>query len=232
MRLTGDTDRTGQKVHRRGVEPSRLPAPYRAGEMLNTAAISCGGGPAVLNRWRRPSSAPSPSPSPARPLPAGGVVADAALAEETALLLAIGRGDRGDSMRELYHRYERRLYGLGMRLLGEAGLAEELVQETFLRLWRTADRFDPERGAASAFIYTIARRLVIDLYRRPSSRPLLPQSEDDPDPKDDYDRVLTGLAVRDALDTLSEAHRQVLELSYHGDLTQVEIAERLGLSVG
>src|SRR5215472_7204485 len=104
------------------------------------------------------------------------------------LLLAVGGGDRDEALPELYRRYERRLFGLGLRLLGDRGLAEELVQETFVRLWRTADRFDPERGSPPSFIFAIARRLAIDLWRRPSSRPL---AVDTPPPADDHvDRVL------------------------------------------
>jgi RNA polymerase sigma-70 factor (ECF subfamily) len=152
-------------------------------------------------------------------------------ADETRLLQAVGRGERERALHELYQRYARRIYGLGKRLLGDPGLAEELVQETFLRLWRTADRFDPSRGSAQSFIYAIARRLAIDLWRRPSSRPFLPE-EGAVNPEGTIDRLLLELSVRDALDSLSDAHRQVLELSYKGDLTQAEIATRLGLSVG
>jgi RNA polymerase sigma-70 factor, ECF subfamily len=155
---------------------------------------------------------------------APGAVAD------TDLLLAVGKGDRGEPMRELYRRYHTRIYGLGMQLLSDRGLAEELVQETFVRLWRTADRFDPERGSPPSFIFAIARRLAIDLWRRPSSRPL---ALDAPPPADDeMERVLLQLDVRDALDSLSDAHRQVLELSYQGQLKQTEIAERLGIPLG
>jgi RNA polymerase sigma-70 factor (ECF subfamily) len=150
--------------------------------------------------------------------------------EDADLLRAVGEGDRGEPMRELYRRYAARIYGLGMQLLSDRGLAEELVQETFVRLWRTADRFDPERGSPPSFIFAIARRLAIDLWRRPSSRPL---AVDDPPPADDHmDRVLLRLDVREALDSLSDAHRQVLELSYQGQLKQTEIAERLGIPLG
>ena len=153
--------------------------------------------------------------------------------DEARLLEAVGRGDREHALHELYQRYERRIYGLGKRLLGDTGLAEELVQETFLRLWRSADRFDPSRGSAQSFIYAIARRLAIDIWRRPSSRPFQPEDEAArADPERTLDRLLLELSVRDALDSLSDAHREVLELSYKGDLTQVEIAARLGLSVG
>ena len=152
--------------------------------------------------------------------------------DDADLLRAVGQGDRDRALPELYRRYERRLYGLGLRMLGDGGLAEELVQETFVRIWRTADRFDPERGTVPTFIFAIARRLAIDLWRRPSSRPFEPESEAAGRPDTEFDQVLLQVAVRDALDSLSDAHRQVLELSYHSDLTQTEIARRLGISVG
>ena len=144
----------------------------------------------------------------------------------------IAAGDRGAPLAELYRRYEGRLYGLGLRLLGDAGLAEELVQETFVRLWRRADRFEASRGTVSTFLYAIARRIAIDLWRRPSSRPLEPQPDLETVTPDAIERVLVGLTVRDALDSLSEAHREVLELSYTQDLTQSQIAHRLGLPLG
>jgi RNA polymerase sigma-70 factor, ECF subfamily len=150
--------------------------------------------------------------------------------EEAALLVAVGQGDRDRALPDLYRRYERRLFTFGIRMLGDSGLAEELVQETFLRVWRTADRFDPQRGTVSAFLFAIARRLAIDLWRRPSSRPL-PQ-EQEPVQDETFDHLLLQLAVRDALDSLSDPHREVLELSYHADLTQTEIAARLGISLG
>jgi RNA polymerase sigma-70 factor (ECF subfamily) len=157
------------------------------------------------------------------------------MSEEAALLLAAGAvGGEGREMafREVYRRYERRLYGLGLSLLGDAGLAEELVQETSIRLWRNAASFDPGRGTPSAFIFTIARRMAVDLWRRPSSRPLLPEVEVDPTRDDEFDRLVRSLTVRDALESLSEQHREVLELSYRRDLTQAEIADRLGVPLG
>ena len=160
-----------------------------------------------------------------------GHAADVAAAREAELLDAVAAGDRGAPLKELYHRYEGRLYGLGLRLLGDVGLAEELVQETFLRVWRSADRYDREKGAPSTFIFTIARRLAIDLWRRPSSRPFAESADDDPGP-DAVERVIVQLAVRDALDSLSDAHREVLELGYEGDLKQSEIAARLGIPLG
>jgi RNA polymerase sigma-70 factor (ECF subfamily) len=146
------------------------------------------------------------------------------------LLLAVGSGDRQEPMRELYRRYAARIYGLGVQLLTDRGLAEELVQETFVRLWRTGHRFDAERGTPSAFIFAIARRLAIDLWRRPSSRPL--SVDPPPDDDDQMERLLVRLDVREALNSLSDAHREVLELSYGSQLKQTEIAARLGIPLG
>jgi len=152
--------------------------------------------------------------------------------EEATLLTAVGRGDRDRAMPELYRRYERRLFGLGIRLLGDAGLAEELVQETFLRVWRTADRYDPARGTVTAFVLSIGRRIAIDLWRRPSSRQVQPAGEPPAALDEIIDRLLLQLDVREALDSLPAPQREVLELSYHSDLTQAEVASRLGIPLG
>ena len=153
-------------------------------------------------------------------------------AAEAQLVARIAAGDRGAPLTELYRRYEGRLYGLGMRLLGDSGLAEELVQETFVRLWRRADRYSPERGTVATFVYALARRIAIDLWRRPSSRPLAPEPNDDVASGDAIDRLVVELTVRDAMESLSAAHQEVLELSYTQDMTQTQIAERLGLPLG
>ena len=154
-------------------------------------------------------------------------------ADEAALLARVAAGDRGAPLEELYGRYERRLYGLGFRLLGDQGLAEELVQETFVRLWQQARRFDPARGSVGTFVFAIARRIAVDLWRRPSSRPFDPEpSESVVLATDPLEGVLEGLAVRDAMQSLSPAHRQILELFYGQDRKQSEIAELLGLPLG
>jgi len=155
-------------------------------------------------------------------------------ADEAELLAAVGAGDRGAALEELYRRYGSRLYGLGLRLLGDQGLAEELVQETFVRLWQQAGRFDPARGSVSAFLFTIARRIAVDLWRRPSSRPFEPPPEAVAGERghDPVDSMIEGLAVRDALQSLSPAHQQVLELFIGQDRKQAEIATLLGLPLG
>jgi RNA polymerase sigma-70 factor, ECF subfamily len=158
-----------------------------------------------------------------------GLAADAADAELLALIAAC---DSGAPLRRLYGRYERRLYGFGLRLLGEPGLAEELVQETWVRLWQSAPRFDPQRGTVRAFLFTIARRVAADLWRRPSSRSLGAEREDAASVEAAADDVLLAVTVRDAMESLSPAHREVLELVYDEDLKLADIADRLGVPLG
>jgi RNA polymerase sigma-70 factor, ECF subfamily len=157
-------------------------------------------------------------------------------AEDANLLVRVAGGDLGRPLEELYDRYAARLYGLGLRLLGDPGLAEELVQETFVRLWQSAGHYDPQRGSVTGFVFTIARRLAVDLWRRPSSRPFADLEEADlhreRDPGDAVDRLLVGLNVRDALDSLPDGQREVLELLYLQDLTQRQAADRLGVPLG
>jgi RNA polymerase sigma-70 factor, ECF subfamily len=149
------------------------------------------------------------------------------------LVAEIAAGDTGEPVAELYRRYGARLYRFGLQLLGDRGLADELVQECFLRLWRTAGRFDLSRGTVAAYLFVIARSIAADLRKRPSSRPLLPVDEVQvPAQPDNTDRIVEALAVRDALDSLSAAHREVLTLVHAEGLTQTQIAERLGLPLG
>jgi RNA polymerase sigma-70 factor (ECF subfamily) len=153
-------------------------------------------------------------------------------AAEAELLALVAAGDAGQPLRRLYRRYERRLYGFGLRLLGEPGLAEELVQETWMRVWQSASRFDPDRGTVRAFLFTIARRVAADLYRRPSSRNLGAEQEDAGAVEAAADQVLLAVTVRDAMESLSPAHREVLELVYYQDLKLADVADRLDVPLG
>ena len=144
----------------------------------------------------------------------------------------VAAGDTGAPMTELYRRYSGRLYRYGLQVLGDGGLAEEMVQECFVRLWRTAGRFDPARGTVAAYLIVIGRSVAADVRKRPSSRRLeqLEEALVAPQP-DSVDQILSGLMVREAVDSLSPAHRQVIMLAGAG-LTQSQIAERAGLPLG
>jgi RNA polymerase sigma-70 factor, ECF subfamily len=158
---------------------------------------------------------------------------DDPLADEEAYLVAqIAAGDSGTPMAELYRRYAERLYRYGLRALGDAGLAEEMVQECFVRLWRNAGQFDPARGSVAVYLIVMGRSVAADVRKRPSSRPLEQLDEAFLPPQlDSVDEILSGLMVREAVDSLSPAHRQVLVLAEAG-LTQSQIAARLELPLG
>lgn len=154
-------------------------------------------------------------------------------AQEAQLVGQIADGNIEEPMRELYRRYAKNLYRFGLHMLGDEGLAEEMVQESFQRLWRSAGRFNVGRGSVGAFLFVIARSAAADIRKRPSSRPML-QVEDFqlPPLPDSADQILDSLILRGALDKLSSAHAKVLRLALEEGLTQAEIAERLGLAVG
>ena len=157
---------------------------------------------------------------------------DRGTAEEAELVAQIAAGDVGAPMTELYRRYSKRLYCFGIRALGNTGLAEEMVQESFVRLWRTAAGFDARRASVSTYLYVLARSTAADIRKRPSSRPLLPVEEVDAPQADTVDQILDGLIVHEALGTLSPAHLEVMRLAHDEDLTQSQIAARLGLPLG
>ena len=92
---------------------------------------------------------------------------------EAGLVAQIAAGNVEGPVAELYRRYGRRLYRFGMRALRNEGLAEEMVQECFVRLWRTAGQYDPRRARVGTYLFVIARSVALDLRKRSSSRELL-----------------------------------------------------------
>ncbi len=148
---------------------------------------------------------------------------------------AASQREREDSLSALYSAYGGQIYGLGVHLLHDAGLAEDLVQETFLRLWRSAHRYDPSRSSVRTFVFTLARRAAVDLWRRRGDA--VPQELSEPEAEgaagnEAFEHLLLRLAVGEALAELSAAHREVLELLFGEDLTQAQVAERLGIPLG
>jgi RNA polymerase sigma-70 factor (ECF subfamily) len=141
-------------------------------------------------------------------------------------------GTPGEPFVALYRRYEGRVYGMGLRLLGSRDLAEELVQETFLRLWRSADAYDRGRGPVRAYVFAIARRTAITLWRRAAPEEPLPGADGDGAVGDGVDELLLAVGVRDAMRSLSPEHREVLALCVEQDLSRAEAARRLGVPVG
>ena len=155
--------------------------------------------------------------------------------EEQRWLEALAAGDRGEPVRRLYGRWGPEMLALGRRTLGDLPSAEELVQETFVRIWQSAGSFDRTLGSPRTFAFTIAKRTAIDHLRRRSARPraVAMVSEDLPGRHEDHAHaVAERWAVQEALEALSEKHRTILRLSFYDDLADAEIGRRLGIPVG
>jgi len=167
-----------------------------------------------------------------------GEARDRAVAE-AALMTRIASGERDGPLIELYERYATNVYRLGIQLLGDRQQAEELVQETFLRLWRGAARFDAAQSSVRGYVFLLARRAAIDFHRRAAARPATdgePEADahaaPGPAPDEAVERLMVGLEVRDSLAVLTDKHREVIELGYDQQLSQSEIAGRLGIPLG
>lgn len=157
------------------------------------------------------------------------------LSDEAVVGLVARRQDT--ALAELYDRYGRIAYGLALRVLGDAALAEDAVQEAFLAVWRGADRFVPERGSASTWLLTLVHRRAVDVVRREERRRVSPlpgvETEGSEGGADDDAMLrLERERVIGALRRLPDAQREALELAYYAGFTQSELAERLGVPLG
>src|SRR5438445_5892917 len=140
---------------------------------------------------------------------------------------------------ELYSRFAPRVFGLGMVMLGNGAQAEDLVQDTFVKVWRKAGSYDSSRGSLDTWVLLVARSLAIDLIRRRvlETRVLASQQEPTevsvaPGPEELAEtRDLTDRA-RQAMNALTPGQRAALELAYFQGKTSTEVAELEGIPVG
>jgi len=151
-------------------------------------------------------------------------------------LVALAARSEQSALAELYDRYGRTAYGLAFRVLRDATLAEDAVQDAFLAVWRTASRFVPEKGKASTWILTLVHRRAVDTVRREQRRRAdsLERAAEPSVPGVDEDAWLRlqRERVQEALKHLPDAQREALELAYYGGFSQAELAERLGQPLG
>lgn len=162
---------------------------------------------------------------------------------EDAQLLALAAEGDSAALAELYERYSRIVYSTSLRILGSAELAEEVVQETFWRVWRRGSTFKADRGRVSSWIIGIAHNLAIDELRRQRSRPIPVYDEEDKpslleveDKSEDVSSKVLEHEQRDmislALAQIPQDQREAIELAYFGGLSQSEIAARLQNPLG
>jgi RNA polymerase sigma-70 factor, ECF subfamily len=160
--------------------------------------------------------------------------------------LLITRLREGDpaALRELYQQEERRALALALRILGDAALAQDAVQEAFTQLWQRAEQISLDGGRIESLLMTIVRRRAVDLVRRrQTGARLLPDPEllleIDERASAMLDRVEENLttaglraALQAALAALPAEQREIVRQAYYGESTLREIAEREGLPLG
>ena len=139
-------------------------------------------------------------------------------------------------MRAVYAEHGAELYRFALRRLADDGLAQDTVQEVFVRAWRAADRFDPQLASLRGWLFAIARNVVIDLARRRTARPGLawqdPIPEQGPSTDAFDDAVIASWMITDALRRISPQQREALVETYLRGRPYAEVAVGLGVPVG
>ena len=159
------------------------------------------------------------------------------LADEDLMLLV--EGGNADAFDALYQRHCRLAYSVAHKLTGERQAAEDLTQDAFLKVWRSADGYRPQRGSVRTWILSVVRNQGIDQLRAKATRRRMQEKVEAFAPRSEPSEAFAQVwhearlgRVRKALDALPHLQQQVLELAHFTDLTHMEIAERLGLPPG
>jgi RNA polymerase sigma-70 factor (ECF subfamily) len=157
---------------------------------------------------------------------------------DAALMRAFAAREQA-AARELYDRFASRVYGLGIVMLGGEAAAQDLVQDTFVKLWRNAARYDPARGKLETWVLLVARSLAIDSLRRRviEARVLerggtAREASDEPGPDQLAETADLSERARRAMAELTAGQRAALELAYFGGKTSAEVAELEGIPLG
>lgn len=154
------------------------------------------------------------------------------------LLRSSSRGDEG-AFAALYDATSARVHGLVLRVVRDPAQAEEVLQETYLEIWRTASRFDPARGSALSWLMTIGHRKAVDRVRSAEASGRRDTTYHRANHGVDHDSTAEAVTasleaerVHAALGGLTQVQRQALELAYFGGYTHTEVATMLELPVG
>ena len=184
----------------------------------------------TLPRGAAAGSEPPDRPSAAPPL---------ADQDDRALVALVCSSDPA-ALEALYGRYGRACYGLARRILTDEQLAQDVVQEVFLAVWRDAGRFDATRGGFSTWLLSMTHHKAVDAVRREenlrkrrtTADALEVREADGPRVEDAVWSLLRRERVREVLATLPDPQREALTLAYFGGYTQSQVAERLKLPLG
>ena len=154
------------------------------------------------------------------------------------LLRRSGRGDEA-AFAQLYDATSARAYGMALRVVRDPAQAEEVAQEAFLEIWRTASRYDPDRGSALSWLLTITHRKAVDRVRSAEASSRRDTSYHQNDRPIEHDTTaeavqssLEAHRVRGALATLTDVQREAVGLAYFGGYTHTEVATMLDLPLG
>jgi RNA polymerase sigma-70 factor, ECF subfamily len=156
-----------------------------------------------------------------------------AISPDLASVTAIKSGDQS-AMAELYDRYSSVVYAVALRVLGDTGAAEDVLQEIFLQLWRNPGAFDSARGSLGAWLAVITRNRAIDALRKRR-----PETDIEdvivsvaPDLAGEADRSRAAAKVRDVLGSMPTAQRSALEMAYFEGMSHSEISSKTGEPLG
>ena len=154
-------------------------------------------------------------------------------------VLALVTAGQLDALQELYDRYRTMAYSIALRITSDASLAEDVVQDAFMGVWRNAGKYVTGRGSVKTWLLAIVHHRAVDAVRRRRPTSELPEREEVPPPAlqlpDIWHDVAAGLdreEIAAAMATLSDVQREAIELAYWGGLTQQEIAARTGAPLG
>lgn len=157
--------------------------------------------------------------------------------EHAALVAAVAQSRDRDAFARLFDHFAPRLTAYLLRQGADTALAEEIVQDAMVTLWRKAALFDPSKSSLTTWLYRIARNRRIDLMRRDRSTPVEPENPifdvaDTTDLEGELDATQREAAVRIAMESLPEEQRVLVVLAFFDGLSHSEIAERTGLPLG
>jgi RNA polymerase sigma-70 factor (ECF subfamily) len=174
-----------------------------------------------------------------RPLASGPAEEEPLAGDQLGQLLKLsGRGDES-AFAELYDATAKRVFGLALRVVRDPAQAEEVCQEAYLEIWRTATRYDEDRGSALSWIFTLVHRKAVDRVRSAEASTRRDTTYHHKNQPVEHDTTAETVQasfearrVRTALDALTAVQREALELAYFGGYTHTEVATMLDLPVG